>query len=125
MSRLTTGAAILSEWWGEGGQPVPQALAQARADVCLKCQFNSRHTLWDEMERPVAKLIRQLLKLKSGMQMKTEGDSELGTCRICFCALPLKVFAPIKFIDEHTEPGALAELPRWCWQVAEIEQLNK
>ena len=114
MNRIATGAAILSKWWGDGGSPVDSKLSQTRADVCLKCQHNSRHTLWDELERPVANTIRALLKLKSGMQLHTSGENELGTCKICWCSLPLKVHAPIKFIAEETEDEVLRELPPWC-----------
>lgn len=125
MSKLATGAAIISEWLGEGGVPVPREQAQARANVCLNCEFNAKRTLWEQLEQPVIVTIRALLKLKSGMKMRVAGEQQLGTCKICACQINLKVHAPIKFIADETDDETLAEFPPWCTFKQEIVEYRK
>lgn len=134
MNRIASGASILAEWWGEGGSPVAQELAQGRADTCLYvkwvdaeghgqigCPFNAKRTLWSLLTAPVAATVKRLLQLKSNMKMSVNGEKRLGTCKICLCSLPLKVHAPIKFIAEETDQEMLKEAPAFCWVRKEIE----
>ncbi len=121
--KVIAGAHVLSEWLGEGGKPVPHEIAQSRAETCLICPKNARHTLWHMLEAPVAGTILRLIEVKNDMQLTVEGEAQLGTCRVCLCLLPLKVHAPIRFIAGETDEETLKEFPPGCWVKREIGEL--
>lgn len=101
----------LSHWFGEGGKPVAQEVAQRRADVCLKCPFNDPSEDADAIFRQGASLaIRKILELKRSQQLRVNEEGKLYLCAACKCVLKLKVFVPIKFVLETTNTKRLAEL---------------
>jgi hypothetical protein len=106
--------SALTDWLGSGGRPIPAALAQHRADVCLICVENKEPLWWERViKHPVAVTIRKTLAIKASMDLKVNGEIELGICRVCGCCIPLKVHTPIEHIlahESHAKP-----YPDNCW----------
>lgn len=125
IGQLASGAQILSDWIGEGAQPVPIETAQARADVCTgrltghPCPFNRSGF------KPVegaAERIRLHLERKNELDLRVEGEENLHTCDICWCHLPLKVHVPISSILAGTPDNMLLKFQQAypaCWIVTE------
>ena len=110
--------SALTEWLGEGGKPVPPALAQSRAEICLMCVENKEPLWWEKFStNPIAKAIQKLLSIKSSFDLRVNGEIDLGICRKCGCALPLQVHAPIDHIKNHTPD--LSDYPQYCWKRTE------
>ncbi len=119
-----TGAAILKDWLGEGGEPVLSRRAECRSYICLYCPENKKGNWWDQLKTELANLIRAQLEIKNKLELRVPEEEHLGTCATCFCNLPLKVWCPIKHIAKHTKPETLARFPGACWQKNEIEHYH-
>lgn len=121
------GAAILLDWFGDGGVPVEDFKAEARAEVCEKgcdgkgCPKNRFPKWWESAKQAVAERIKEALAVKNRMELSVSNEDSIGMCAACTCSLPLKVWTPIKHIKEHTTPEQLAKFPSFCWQKLEIE----
>lgn len=110
--QLANGAKILVEWIGSGGVPVDKELAQARADVCLKC---SKHDLNFGITEIAAGVIAQQIELKNHLKLRVSGERSLHTCSVCGCALRLKVHVPLhRILPEPTD-----NFPPECWLMTE------
>lgn len=130
IGNISNGARILFRWLGDGGKPVEPALSQARADVCLHvaggnpCPFNKAGI---EPVQRIAEIIREQTEQKNELKLSVQGEENLHTCSLCWCALPLKVHVPIDHILSGTPAPMLAkfkqEQPK-CWMVTEAEKLN-
>lgn len=125
--KLADGAIILKEWLGEGGIPVAQNLAQSRADVCLKhggngCPANARKTMWSWLSVPVANTVLRWIEHKNKMNLHVDGEENLGTCSACLCELTVKIWCPMKHIQEHSDPRVIEQMPSHCWVKSEINQ---
>ena len=82
--------AVRKSWFGAGGEPVSPELAQARANVCLKCPMNYKGDwLWN-MATQMA--INAQSQLRSIMKLKVEGEEDLKTCEACGCVTRLKIY---------------------------------
>ena len=110
------GIKVLTEWIGEGGVCVDRELAQKRADVCLLCPLNQDGWAFTE---GAAKMIKQMLEVKSHLEMRVNGEKRLKTCAACGCAVALKLWLPkAKLMDEVSD----AEMKRYvsnCWLLTE------
>lgn len=112
--------AIRSAWLGDGGQPVTPELAQARANVCLKCPKNKKMGFYEGVAKPVAHLLRRQIELKSQMLLSVEGEDKLHVCDVCGCILKLKIHCPIKYIEETTPDEDIPKFDPMCWIPKEI-----
>lgn len=115
------GAAMMTDWLGDGGIPVPQSKADERASACLVCPKNVDPTWWERMTKdPIADVIRHQLEIKNSMEMRVEGEAFMGMCQPCGCCTRLKVWVPIKHVKAHTAQDVLESFPAFCWQLNEI-----
>ena len=111
---------LRSEWLGEGGHPVSIPNAQTRADVCLKCPMNdATKGLYEVLASSAALLVRRQIELKNRMSLRVDGEKSLHICSGCLCVLKLKVWVPIKFIEQTTD---MTKLHPDCWQLKEVKQ---
>ena len=119
-----TGAALLVDWLGEGGEAVEQASAEARAAVCLQCPEHRPGKWWEvHFKDPIAHWIRNRLRLKNRLGVRLSCEERLFMCGKCGCNLALKCWVPISYIDAHTSKEKLAEYPAaGCWIRSEIER---
>lgn len=120
------GLALLRDWLGDGGEPVPETLAQERANVCVgvrkPCHQNSQVN-FNQLKLGVAQIIRAGLQLKSHVNLHLPNEGDLHVCQTCRCVLALKVWVPIKHIRAHTTDDQLAKFPDHCWIRRELFDL--
>jgi hypothetical protein len=105
-----------SSWLGDGGQPVPQEQANARAAVCVACPKNQPHHLYEILTVPAVVEVERQLELRDKMKLHAQDEDKLHICEACWCVLRLKVHTPLKHILGTTDMNALD--PR-CWIIAE------
>ncbi len=117
------GAAVLAEWIGSDGAPVPQWRAESRAGVCIGCPLNSSPKWWETAKHKIADAIKEHLALKNRLGLTVPRESALHMCRACGCCLPLLVHTPIIHIAHHTSGGQLEALPDYCWKKHEIKEV--
>lgn len=121
--------SLVSQWLGEGGKPVPQHQAQARADVCTgrlsgkSCPMNQPRDIEEVLSTAVALTVKRQIELKNSMKLRVEGEKLLHVCEACDCVLRLKVQTPLKFILQNTSDETFDKLPAFCWIVIERDQL--
>lgn len=119
--------ALWSSWLGEGGQPVPQEVAQERADVCtgrcsgVKCPMNVEKGLTQLLSEGVASVVHRQLEIKHKMRLHVENEKDLNICAACDCVLSLKIYTPIKHILDNTDTNGLH--PN-CWILKEKAQCS-
>ena len=101
VKRFHQGTQILREWLGNDAVPVEQEKAEARASVCVHCPKNYKARWWESAVGAIADAIRRQIEVKNKISMKVSVENEIGMCRCCGCALPLKVFVPIGHIRNH------------------------
>lgn len=101
-----TAVRVLSDWIGDGAEPVQRRVAERRAEVCLKCPYNkpSRRKL----EAGVAKAILEQESLRKNLDLTIPNEGRLGSCAKCGCFLKLKVWVPSKHLRDRDMPPA-------CW----------
>lgn len=122
IKNTTSGAAVIADWLGEGGVPVPDWQAEARASVCERCPLNREPFWWEKAKTKVAETVKSHLAVKGKLGFVVFNESRLGICKPCGCVLPLKVWVPIKHIREHTTPEVIQRLPQKnCWLRTELE----
>ena len=125
VGKLRAGAKVLSDWLGEGGQPVEPGLALKRAETCVNCPKNSMSTLSRWWSIPVAAAVKKMLEARQDLNLSTPLDDKLGVCETCLCSNRLKIFVPLEFIKTHTAPEVLADFPSACWIPTEIKELTE
>lgn len=113
-TQVSDAEQVLSDWLGAGGIPVEPALAQRRADVCLKCPKHTQN--WRPTES-VAAAIKLQMELKNKLQMRVKGEKSLHTCSVCGCAMRLKVHVPIEHVA--LDPEERSEYWNECWLLKE------
>jgi hypothetical protein len=119
ISQTTNFLAIRKSWFGDGGEPVSTELAQSRANVCLTCPMNYKGDwLWN-MATQLA--INAQSKLRNMMNIRLEGEEDLGVCEVCGCKPKLKCLVPIEHIKRHSSKEQLAKYPAHCWIRKEIK----
>lgn len=118
--KVSAGIAILLEWLGDGGEPVPQELAQSRASICASCPSNRVAKITDLFTVQASETIRKQLEIRKELKLSTSSDDKLGVCATCLCPLKLKVFAPITHIEHHTSEEVKSQLPSNCWMLSEF-----
>lgn len=114
---IPDGIKHISDWLGDGGEVVRKTDAQARADVCNRgfngerCPFNARGV---KMSTPVALAIKRHLEVKNSLNLRVEGEKQLGTCEACGCSLRLLVWQTQDRIRLQTDGE---HLPAECWKL--------
>jgi uncharacterized protein (UPF0218 family) len=125
ISQAMDGSAILKDWLGDGGIPVPKEQSQARADICSgrltanPCPFNVAGFAPIEA---VAEAIKQQTEEKNKLNLRVEGEENLKSCDLCWCPLPLKVHVPMSYIVSKTPAKMLAKFRQAqpaCWMNTE------
>jgi len=105
-----SGLATLARWMGDGGDPVEPAVAATRAQACLKCPHNQPG---NAVESKIAAEILEQTSLRKKLNLVVPGESDLRSCELCGCHLPLKVWVP--------NVGELKGRPPWCWANGSVE----
>jgi hypothetical protein len=114
---IWTFRSTLKEWFGEGGIPVSQETADARAAMCLACDFNRRSTFGIET---ASNVLKRRLETKRRLGLSVFGEERLHSCELCRCHLPLKIHVPIKFIRQYQREDVRQAIKRGkseCWQL--------
>src|SRR5690348_4779416 len=85
--QTANGAAVLSDWLGDGGHPVDQSVADERASRCLRgndgkmCEFLGAAKWWEGAKGAIAFAIKEHLEAKSELNLSTEMDQHNFMCR--------------------------------------------
>ena len=119
---LAVGAQIIRDWLGDGCTVVPRPQAQERADICtgrisgVACPHNKTgFTFGGE----AGKLIRKMVELKNGLDIRVQGEKSLGVCDACSCDLKTKIHVPMDYLKSHTTEDEAKQFPPICWQRTE------
>lgn len=120
---IANGAKALLDGFGEA--PPPQAVSQARADICSgrlsasKCPANFLGG-W-AVTTEIARAIHAQRQKKLELNLSVQGEERLGTCTACRCALFLKVHYDSATIYNHTTDETFNKMrsanPQ-CWIAA-------
>lgn len=114
------GLAILKEWLGDGGEPVAPIHAELRAAICSVCPENRGGNWWDKFKNQIARTIRKHLEFKHRVGLSVSTEANLHMCRACGCALPLKVWVPVKHLKTHVSEKTISKMPSFCWIKKEL-----
>lgn len=117
---VLVGMEVLADWLGEGGRPVPDYMANERAQSCVGCTMNRAPKWWETAKDLAAQTIRLELEARHTMKISSPFDESLGMCAACGCCMRLKIHVPISHIRDHTTPETLAKFPSHCWQRHEL-----
>lgn len=129
LKQTAVGAAVLSDWLGDGLHPVAQEQADRRALSCLtgndgrECPHLAHPGWLDTAKGAVAFAIKEQLAAKAGLKLSTALDATPRLCNVCGCYTPLKAWTPIKHIADNTEESMVKKFPPHCWVRQEIENL--
>lgn len=131
LRRDAEGSKVLRDWLGDDGIPVMPDHAQHRAEACARgnyghpCPYNYVPRWWnlvDMAKDAIATAIRYQLEFKHHLNMHVSNEDQIGTCTLCGCNLPLKVWTPIQYMKDHLTPDKIEKYPpEWCWQRREAE----
>lgn len=110
-----TGALILKDWLGAGGIPVPEDKAIDRSQACFECPKNWRGDWRTKVTGAVAEKVLEQRRMKLQLDLTVPNEEQLGTCDVCLCHLPLKVWVPLLHILAHTSKELMADFPSNCW----------
>lgn len=116
--RYADGLKTITDWLGAGGICVDIPQAQERTSICLKCPHNVKGGIIPES---VASAIKRQVELKNEIGLRTKGISDLHTCELCTCYLPLKIFVPLENLGVD-EKEATEQFPRFCWLPLEYKE---
>ena len=135
LSNVVNGALILKDWLGDGGVPVADSLAKARAKVCVNdCAdpdradtghfYNRPPGFFSKITSAVADAILEQRREKLNLGLALPDEDKLHTCAVCDCNLELKPWVPMDVIMKRTPPETLAKFPKHCWMVTENRSKN-
>lgn len=116
---IDRGVEVITDWLGDGGAVVDQAVAQRRADICMSCPMNRDGS---KMVEAVAAAIKRHVEVKNELGVTVKGEENLKECAICLCCLKLKVHVPIEVVRRHMFDGEdekFLSANAACWQVTE------
>lgn len=103
------GAKVIAQWFGDGGRPVDQLLADARAETCRGCAFNTEYRI---VTGAIANTVRRLVGLKNGLKLTVAHEESLGACAKCGCHLPTKIWVPLRHLTRDDDQE---RFPAHCW----------
>lgn len=99
---------VMREWAGVGGELVPQAEADRRAEICAGCPYNIPITGCSVCQG-IAGKITELIGSRG-----SRFDSQLKGCAICACENTAQVHLPLKVLHKGVTPGMV--FPDFCWK---------
>jgi len=120
-TNVLTGTKTLTSWVAKGRPFVSQEQAEARATVCVGCQFNTEPQGCSGCNQGVLRDAISLVIGKKG----TSKDGQLSSCRICSCAIKVKVWLPLASITDHMPLERQHALPDHCWIVKEKHERER
>lgn len=120
LRKTANGLAVITEWIGEGGIPVPKEQAEARSKCCIGCPENVAGKWWEKATNSIALAMREILAVKNDCEYRVENEDALFVCRICGCCNRLSIWAPIEHIKAHTTDEEFQKYPARCWKPKEI-----
>lgn len=96
-----------------------QEVAQARANICATCPYNTRKILFSC--GGCGSLFIKTMALILGKSLHVSGEDRIGACRLCQCTLKVAVHMPLKVqqdaLDERTkELFREPEVQKFCWK---------
>lgn len=117
---LFKGEEVAREWLGDKCETVHRDHASVRARTCVHCP---------EHIYPATSLPAHLGRfLMLGTMMLRKADlkveEKIGSCGVCDCYLPLKVWIKPKVIFNHMEPGEIDDYPVNCWLHREYKAVD-
>jgi len=122
---VAVGKSIIVDFIKSKEEAVPISHAQARADICVTCEFNEKPSSWlDIFTTTVSEGIRQGLERLRGWNLPVPNDDKLGYCTRCTCPLALKVYFPITFIKSKMPKDVEESLPDYCWIKKELQSIE-
>lgn len=119
LKKTSSGIKLVTDWLGDGLQPVAKELAEKRAAVCVACPLNQEGNFWQKIDAIAAHKVKTLVAIKSDMEIKTPYDSQLKSCQACDCWNELKVQTPLDLILKNSSPEVMARLDKSCWVLSE------
>lgn len=125
VKNLEAGRRTLSEWWGAGGKPVAQNVADVRASTCVGCELNENVGLLAKFTVAAAAKIQESIEELNNQKLVTIHDHRLSEhiCRACDCPLRLKVWTPLEHIVKHMPEEAKKRLDKGCWILKEMKEV--
>lgn len=114
-TNVLTGTKTIASWVAKGRPYVTQEQAEARAAVCVTCQFNVPPDGCSSCNKSVLKDAVMLVIGKKS----TSRDAQLASCKICGCVIPAKLWLPLASITDHMPLERQHALPDHCWIVRE------
>ena len=118
LQNASVGIRVWRDWFGSG-KPAEKSLAESRAAVCCKCEFNVKGSLLERFSAAAGKELLAILNALNDLDLHTSLDSELNACSICDCSLRAKVWCPLDVFVPHMSKETLRALPSHCWIVVE------
>ncbi len=112
--KIPNGVKQITEWLGDGGKVVDPAVAQRRADICLRCPKNVPGHPVTEV---VGLAIRAHLSLKNQLKLRVNGEKSLHLCGVCGCVLRLLVHEPQERVVMGLTDDEISKLPDNCWKL--------
>lgn len=120
--RVVAGVKAVALWLGDGLKPVPQELAEQRAQTCSVCPLNGDPNFIERLSAIGAEEIKTMMAIRGDMALRTSHDAKLFTCAACSCHLPLKVFCPLDHITSTMSAEIRSKLHKDCWILSESQQ---
>lgn len=125
LRKYAKGFAILIDWLGDGGVPCSKEQAEVRANICRRCPNNVPNFTVASKMAAALKYIREQMGVKQELGLRVTREHELGTCKVCLCHIPLKIFLPSEEILAYTSDQERKEFPPECWIVKEHKAHNE
>jgi len=106
LKQLWRGHKTIKAWIAGGGMLTSWDTAFTRTQTCLACPMNQRGGFWDWVARFFA----------NGTPLpKRPENRRIRTCKVCHCALRVKIQMPLVAILRDTPPESLDNYPSNCW----------
>lgn len=115
VKRVSGGVKLVMDWLGSDLKPVPKEDANARALVCTTCPLNGEPNFIEKLSAIAAKTVKDTLAIRHDLDLSTDYDKDLHTCKACGCFLKLKVFSNLEHILANTSEQDLKALDKGCW----------
>jgi len=107
---------VLTSWLEDGARPVTPELATARGNICAKCPLNIEGEWWEKyFKEPIAQTIKKWIEIKHDLHLGVPIEKDLFMCRACGCCLRLKIWEPLEYITQHTDPETIKKFVPNCW----------
>lgn len=113
--KTMAGVGTILSWLGDGLEPVAQETANARAEICVGCDRNTRSEGIHRALNTVGDILHSIAQAKAQMKLATPSDEKLESCAACGCVLQTKVWVPAEHIKKGITPEVESKLSPQCW----------